>query len=158
MNRIRLLPEQVANQIAAGEVVERPASVVKELVENALDAQATRITVEVQAGGRSLVRVTDDGLGMSRDDALLSLERHATSKIKKAEDLASISTMGFRGEALPSIASVSRFTLTTRERDSDSPEGTRIVVNGGKMMEVKAAGSAPGTSVEVRQLFFNLPA
>jgi len=158
MNRIRLLPEQVANQIAAGEVVERPASVVKELVENALDAQAGRITVEVQAGGRSLIRVTDDGLGMSRDDALLCLERHATSKIERAEDLAAIATMGFRGEALPSIASVSRFTLTTRERDSDSPEGTKIVVNGGRIAEVNAAGSAPGTSVEVRQLFFNLPA
>lgn len=158
MNRIRLLPEQVANQIAAGEVVERPASVVKELVENAIDAGATRVTVEIQAGGRSLVRVTDDGQGMNRDDALLSLERHATSKIRKAEDLASISSMGFRGEALPSIASVSRFTLTTRERDSDSPEGTQIIVNGGKILEVKAAGSAPGTSLEVRQLFFNLPA
>src|SRR5207247_2200663 len=158
MNRIRLLSEQVANQIAAGEVVERPASVVKELVENGLDAGATRITVEVQAGGRSLVRVTDDGTGMSKDDALLCLERHATSKIQRAEDLAAIATLGFRGEALPSIASVSRFTLTTRERDSDSPEGTRIVVNGGKMVEVKAAGSATGTNVEVRQIFFNLPA
>ena len=145
MNRIRLLPEQVANQIAAGEVVERPASVVKELVENSLDAQATRMTVEIQAGGRSLVRVTDDGFGMSRDDALLCLERHATSKIRRAEDLAAIATMGFRGEALPSIASVSRFTLTTRERDSDSPEGTQIIINGGKILEVKAAGSAPGT-------------
>ena len=158
MNRIRLLPEQVANQIAAGEVIERPASVVKELVENSLDAQATRVTVEIQAGGRSLVRVVDDGFGMSRDDALLCLERHATSKIRRAEDLAAIATMGFRGEALPSIASVSRFTLTTRERDSDSPEGTQIIINGGKILEVKAAGSAPGTSVEVRQLFFNLPA
>jgi DNA mismatch repair protein MutL len=158
VNRIRLLSEQVANQIAAGEVIERPASVVKELVENALDAQATRVTVEIQAGGRSLIRVTDDGTGMSRDDALLCLERHATSKIRKAEDLAAIVTMGFRGEALPSIASVSRFTLTTRERDGGSPEGTQIVVNGGKIVEVKAAGSAPGTSVEVRQLFFNLPA
>ena len=179
MNRIRLLSEQVANQIAAGEVIERPASVVKELVENALDAGAARVTVEIQAGGRSLVRVTDDGTGMSRDDALLCLERHATSKIQKAEDLAAIATMGFRGEALPSIASVSRFTLTTRERevgvqpsgcsgDADSPtkggtelqpiEGTQIIVNGGKIVEVKAAGSATGTSVEVRQLFFNLPA
>jgi DNA mismatch repair protein MutL len=158
MNRVRLLPEQVANQIAAGEVIERPASIVKELVENSLDAQATRLTVEIQAGGRSLVRVTDDGLGMSRDDALLCLERHATSKIRRAEDLAAIATMGFRGEALPSIASVSRFTLTTRERDGDSPEGTQVIVNGGKITEVKAAGSAPGTSVEVRQLFFNLPA
>lgn len=158
MNRIRLLPDHVANQIAAGEVVERPASVVKELVENALDAQAARIHVEVQAGGRSLIRVTDDGLGMSRDDALLCLERHATSKIRRAEDLASIGTMGFRGEALPSIASVSRFTLTTRERDSGSPEGTQVVINGGKIIEVRAAGCAPGTSVEARQLFFNLPA
>jgi DNA mismatch repair protein MutL len=158
MNRIHLLSEQVANQIAAGEVIERPASVVKELVENALDAQAARVTLEIQAGGRSLIRVTDDGTGMSRDDALLCLERHATSKIQKAEDLAAIVTMGFRGEALPSIASVSRFTLTTRERDGGSPEGTQIVVNGGQIVEVKAAGSAPGTSVEVRQLFFNLPA
>ena len=158
MNRIRLLPEQVANQIAAGEVVERPASVVKELVENALDAQAARVTVEIQAGGRSLVRVVDDGQGMSRDDALLCLERHATSKIRRAEDLAAITTMGFRGEALPSIASVSRCTLTTRERADDSPEGTQVVISGGKMLEVKAAGSAPGTTVEVRQLFFNLPA
>ncbi len=158
MNRIRLLPEQVANQIAAGEVIERPASVVKELVENALDAGAGRVAVEIQAGGRSLMRVTDDGVGMSRDDALLCLERHATSKIQRAEDLASIATMGFRGEALPSIASVSRFTLTTRERDSASPEGTQVSIAGGKIFEVKAAGSAPGTSVEVRQLFFNLPA
>jgi DNA mismatch repair protein MutL len=158
MNRIRLLPDHVANQIAAGEVVERPASVVKELVENALDAQATRITVEIQAGGRSLIRVADDGIGMSRDDALLCLERHATSKIQRAEDLAAIATMGFRGEALPSIASVSRFTLTTRERDSDSPEGTQIIIGGGKIHEVKSAGSAPGTTIEARQLFFNLPA
>ena len=158
MNRIRLLPEQVANQIAAGEVVERPASVVKELVENSLDAQATRLTIEIQAGGRSLIRVTDDGLGMSRDDALLCLERHATSKIIRAEDLSSIATLGFRGEALPSIASVSRFTLTTRERDADTPEGTEIVINGGKIVAVKACGSAPGATVEVRQLFFNLPA
>lgn len=158
MNRIRLLPEQVANQIAAGEVIERPASVVKELVENALDAQAGRISVEIQAGGRSLIRVLDDGVGMSRDDALLCLERHATSKIRRAEDLAAIATMGFRGEALPSIASVSRFTLTTRERDQPSPEGTQITISGGKILEVKAAGAAPGTRVEVRQLFFNLPA
>ncbi len=157
MNRIRLLPEQVANQIAAGEVVERPASVVKELVENALDAKATRITVEIQAGGRSLIRVTDDGFGMSKDDALLCLERHATSKIQRAEDLSSIATMGFRGEALPSIASVSRFHLATRERDNDS-DGTQITINGGKIIEVKAAGGATGTSIEVRQLFFNLPA
>jgi DNA mismatch repair protein MutL len=158
MNRIRLLSEQVANQIAAGEVVERPASVVKELVENSLDANPQKITVEIGAGGRSLIRVTDDGFGMSRDDALLCLERHATSKIQRAEDLTSIATMGFRGEALPSIASVSRFTLTTRDRENLSPEGTQIIVNGGTIAEVKAAGSATGTSVEVRQLFYNLPA
>jgi DNA mismatch repair protein MutL len=158
MNRIRLLSEQVANQIAAGEVVERPASVVKELVENALDAQATRITVEVQAGGRSLIRVTDDGVGMSRDDALLCLERHATSKIKAAEDLTHIQTMGFRGEAVPSIASVSRMTLTTREREGDSAAGTQAIIHGGRIIEVKEAGCAPGTVVEVRNLFFNLPA
>src|SRR5438132_1607615 len=153
MNRIKLLSEQVANQIAAGEVIERPASVVKELVENSLDADAKKVTVEIQAGGRSLVRVADDGLGMSRDDALLCLERHATSKIQRAEDLAAISTMGFRGEALPSIASVSRFILTTRERDSASPEGTQIIIHGGQMVDVKAAGAPPGTDVEVRQLF-----
>src|SRR3954447_6008415 len=158
MNRIRLLPEQVANQIAAGEVVERPASVVKELVENALDADAERITVEIQAGGRSLIRVIDDGFGMNRDDALLCLERHATSKIQKAEDLTAIDTMGFRGEALPSIASVSRMSLTTRERNGDATSATQVVINGGKIVEVKAAGTPAGTTVEVRQLFFNLPA
>jgi len=158
MNRIHLLSEIVANQIAAGEVVERPVSVVKELVENSLDAQATRITVEIQAGGRSLIRVTDDGVGMSRDDALLCLERHATSKILKAEDLNAITTMGFRGEALPSIASVCRFSLTTRERGSTEPEGTQVIINGGKIATVKASGSATGTSIEVRQLFFNVPA
>lgn len=157
-NRIRLLSEQAANQIAAGEVIERPASVVKELVENALDAGAERITVEIQAGGRSLIRVTDDGAGMSRDDALLSLERHATSKIRKAEDLAFIRTMGFRGEALPSIASVSRFTLTTLARDGDRPDATQIIVHGGRIQSVREAGHAPGTTVEVRRLFFNLPA
>jgi DNA mismatch repair protein MutL len=158
VNRIRLLPEHVANQIAAGEVVERPASVVKELVENALDAQAARITVEIQAGGRSLIRVTDDGTGMSRDDALLCLERHATSKIQRAEDLSAIVTMGFRGEALPSIASVSRMSLTTRERDSESLAATQIIIHGGKMLEVKEAGAPHGTCAEVRQLFYNLPA
>ena len=158
MNRIKLLPEQVANQIAAGEVIERPASVAKELVENSLDAGAKKILVEIQAGGRSLVRVSDDGIGMSRDDALLCLERHATSKIRRAEDLAAIGTMGFRGEAMPSIASVSKFSLVTRERDDNSPEGTQVIVTGGTISDVKAAGAAPGTSVEVRQLFFNLPA
>src|SRR5512135_2432683 len=147
MNRIRLLPDHVANQIAAGEVVERPASVVKELVENSLDAQAAQITVEIQAGGRSLIRVTDDGIGMSRDDALLCLERHATSKIQTAHDLSEIRTMGFRGEALP-----------TREREGEAPAGTQVVIHGGKIIEVKEAGSAPGTCIEVRNIFFNLPA
>ena len=158
MNRIRLLSEQVANQIAAGEVIERPASVVKELVENALDAQARQIVVEVQAGGRSLIRVSDDGVGMSKDDALLCLERHATSKIQSADDLNSIATMGFRGEALPSIASVSRLTLTTRERDSSAVAATQVVINGGRILDVKEASGAPGTDMEVRQLFFNVPA
>ena len=158
MNRIRMLPDHVANQIAAGEVVERPASVVKELVENAIDAQAKRITVEIDAGGRSLIRITDDGSGMQRDDALMCLERHATSKIREANDLTEIQTMGFRGEALPSIASVSRFTLTTRERENENGEATRIVVQGGKMVHVEAASSPVGTCIEVRQLFFNMPA
>ena len=156
VNCIKLLPEQVANQIAAGEVVERPASVVKELVENALDAGATKINVEVQAGGRSLIRVSDDGSGMSRDDALMCLERHATSKITSANDLATISTMGFRGEAVPSIASVSRFTLTSRLGEEEA--ATQVIINGGKMISVKEAGAASGTEVEVRSLFYNLPA
>ena len=158
MGFIHLLSEKVSNQIAAGEVVERPASVVKELVENSLDAGATRISVEIQAGGRSLIRVTDNGKGMSRDDALLCLERHATSKINLAEDLESISTMGFRGEAIPSIASVSRMTVTTMEQGSSSVEATRIKINGGKILQVESAGHAVGTTVEVRSLFFNLPA
>ncbi len=158
MNRIRLLPEHVANQIAAGEVVERPASVVKELVENSLDAEARRIAVEIGAGGRSLIRVTDDGCGMSRDDALLCLERHATSKITRAEDLSAIATMGFRGEAIPSIASVSRFSLTTREENQAAGEGCRVLIQGGRIVEVSAAASPIGTTIEVRQLFFNLPA
>ncbi len=158
MNRIKLLPQRLPNQIAAGEVIEPPASVFKEQVENSLDAGARKISVEIQAGGRSLVRVADDGSGMSRDDALLCLERHATSKIRRAEDLAAIATMGFRGEALPSIASVSKFSLTTREHEDQSPEGTQVTVVGGTIVEFKAAGAAPGTSIEVRQLFFNLPA
>jgi DNA mismatch repair protein MutL len=156
VNRIRLLPEQVANQIAAGEMVERPASVVKELVENSLDAGAARVAVAVRNGGRSVVRVTDDGIGMSRDDALLALERHATSKIARAEDLHSIRSLGFRGEALPSIAAVSRFTLTTRERGALG--GTQIEVAGGRILSVQDVGAAQGTSVEARNLFFNLPA
>jgi DNA mismatch repair protein MutL len=158
MGSVRLLPEIVANQIAAGEVVERPASVVKELVENALDAEATRITVDIQAGGRSLIRVADNGSGMNRDDALLCLERHATSKIQVAEDLASITTMGFRGEAIPSIASVSRMALTTLARDNETGEGTRIDIHAGKIRAVESAGHAGGTTIEVRSLFYNLPA
>jgi len=158
MGSVRLLPEIVANQIAAGEVVERPASVVKELVENALDAGATRITVDIQAGGRSLIRVADNGSGMNRDDALLCLERHATSKIQVAEDLASIGTMGFRGEAIPSIASVSRMALTTLTSDNEAGEGTRIDIHAGKIRAVESAGHAVGTTVEVRSLFYNLPA
>ncbi len=156
MNRIRLLPEHVANQIAAGEVVERPASVVRELVENSLDAGATRIEAGFRAGGRSEIRVADDGCGMSRDDALLSLERHATSKIAVAEDIERIASLGFRGEAIPSIAAVSRFTLVSREHDAAS--GTRIEIAGGKMLNVQEVGTAPGTTVEVRSLFYNLPA
>ncbi len=159
MNRIRLLPEHVANQIAAGEVVERPASVIKELVENSLDAGATRITVEALAAGRGLLRISDNGVGMSRDDALLCLERHATSKITSAGDLARITTLGFRGEAVPSIASISRFVLTTREQGSaDTAPATQIVIHGGKILEVKEAGAPAGTTIEVRNLFFNVPA
>jgi DNA mismatch repair protein MutL len=156
MGRIALLPDEVASQVAAGEVVERPASIVKELVENSLDAQATRIEVAVVRGGSSAIRVTDNGIGMDRDDALLSLERHATSKIKSGEDLARIQTLGFRGEALPSIASVTRFRLSTRPMGA--LEGTEILVNGGKMETVRASGEAPGTTIEARALFFNLPA
>ena len=156
MGRIRLLSETVASQVAAGEVVERPASVVKELVENSLDAGAREIGIAIRRGGISLVRVIDDGCGMDRDDALLSLERHATSKIRSAADLQTVATLGFRGEALPSIASVSRFRLTTREGDAIA--GTEIIVNGGKIDVVRDGGEAPGTQVEVRSLFYNLPA
>jgi DNA mismatch repair protein MutL len=156
MGRIRLLPEIVASQVAAGEVVERPASVVKELVENSLDAGAREIDIVIRRGGISLVRVIDDGCGMDRDDALLSLERHATSKIRSAADLQAVATLGFRGEALPSIASVARFRLTTREARAIA--GTEIIVNGGKIEVVRDGGEAPGTQVEVRSLFYNLPA
>jgi DNA mismatch repair protein MutL len=156
MGRIRLLPETVASQVAAGEVVERPASVVKELVENSLDAAARKIDVVIRRGGISLIRVIDDGCGMDRDDALLSLERHATSKIRSAADLHAVSTLGFRGEALPSIASVSRFRLTTREARAIA--GTEIIVNGGKIELVRDGGEAPGTQIEVRSLFYNVPA
>jgi DNA mismatch repair protein MutL len=156
MGRIRVLSDQVANQIAAGEVVERPASVVKELLENALDAGATRIRLEIEGGGRKLIRIIDDGCGMVRDDAILAFERHATSKIRSAEDLLSISTLGFRGEALPSIASVSRLTLATHS--TDEAVGTEIAVAGGKMLRVVDAGLPAGTTISVEDLFYNLPA
>ncbi|MDQ6764956.1 MAG: DNA mismatch repair endonuclease MutL, partial [Verrucomicrobiota bacterium] len=156
MSRIRLLPDILASQVAAGEVVERPASVVKELVENSIDAGARKIEVIIRRGGISLVRVVDDGCGMDRDDALLSLERHATSKIRTADDLAAIATLGFRGEALPSIASVSRFRLTTREPEAVA--GTEILVAGGRIEAVRDGGEAPGTQIEARSLFYNLPA
>ena len=156
MGSIRLLSDTLASQVAAGEVVERPASVVKELVENSIDAGARRITVEFHRGGTRLIRVTDDGCGMDRSDALLCLERHATSKIRESADLAIISTLGFRGEALPSIASVARFHLSTRRREDEA--GTAVEVNGGKLAGVKDSGEAPGTRIEVADLFFNVPA
>ena len=156
MGRIRVLPDQVANKIAAGEVVERPASVVKELLENALDAGSTEVRVEVESGGRRLIRVADDGCGMLRDDALLAFERHATSKLRDVKDLLSISTLGFRGEALPSIASVSRLLLETRSADETT--GTRVEIAGGKMLHCDEVAQARGTAVTVRDLFFNVPA
>jgi DNA mismatch repair protein MutL len=156
MGRIHVLSDQVANQIAAGEVVDRPASVVKELLENALDAGATRIRVEVEAGGRRLIRVADNGCGMVRDDALLAFERHATSKIRSSDDLLSIATLGFRGEALPSIASIARVELLTRPPESAT--GTRLEIAGGKILAVEDAGGPHGTTLSVRDLFFNTPA
>src|SRR5437879_2074177 len=156
MGRIHVLSETVANQIAAGEVVERPASVVKEMLENSLDAGATRIKISVEAGGKRLIQITDNGCGMVRDDAMLAFERHATSKIKDAEDLLSVGTLGFRGEALPSIASVSRLRLETCA--ADDAAGTVVEINGGKIARVEEAGLPLGTSITVRDLFFNTPA
>jgi DNA mismatch repair protein MutL len=156
MGRIRVLSDQVANQIAAGEVVDRPASVVKELLENALDAGATRIRVEVEAGGRKLIRIADNGSGMNRDDALLAFERHATSKLRTADDLLSIATLGFRGEALPSIASVARVTLETATGEDGA--GTRLMIAGGKILFVEDAAIPRGTTITVADLFFNTPA
>jgi DNA mismatch repair protein MutL len=156
MGRIRVLSDQVANQIAAGEVVERPASVVKELLENSLDAGATRIRIEVEGGGRKLIRIVDDGQGMVRDDALLAFERHATSKLHSSDDLLAIRTLGFRGEALPSIASVSRLTLETRAAEDDA--GTTVEIAGGKIVRVEDAGLPVGTTIAVRDLFYNTPA
>jgi DNA mismatch repair protein MutL len=156
MGRIRILSDLVANQIAAGEVVERPASVVKELLENSLDAGATRIRIEVEAGGRKLIRIVDNGHGMMADDALLAFERHATSKLRTSDDLLSIATLGFRGEALPSIASVSRLTLETRAAEDDS--GTIVEIAGGNILRVEPAGLPVGTTITIRDLFFNTPA
>ena len=156
MGRIHVLSDQVANQIAAGEVVERPASVVKELLENSLDAGATRIRIEIEAGGRKLIRIVDNGHGMGRDDALLAFERHATSKLRSSDDLLSIATLGFRGEALPSIASVARLTLDTRATDDEV--GTSLEIAGGNILRVEDAGLPPGTTIAVRDLFFNTPA
>ncbi len=156
MSVIRVLPDRVANQIAAGEVIERPAAVVKELVENSLDAGATRIEVEFRHGGRSYLRIEDNGGGMSRDDALLALERHATSKIAETADLDRLSTFGFRGEALPSIASIARFELQTRR--AEAPTGTEVSVNGGKLVHVRECGIAPGTRITVTHLFNSVPA
>ena len=156
MPQVHVMSDALASQVAAGEVVERPASVVKELIENSLDAGAKELWVEVQRGGVAMVKVTDDGCGMNREDALLSLERHATSKLRTKEDLETVMTMGFRGEAMPSIASVSRLRLTTQERDT--VEGVEVLVEGGKTKDVREAGCSPGTVVEVRELFFNVPA
>jgi DNA mismatch repair protein MutL len=156
MGKIHVLSERVANQIAAGEVVERPASVVKELLENALDAGSTRIRIQVEAGGKKLIQITDNGCGMVRDDAMLAFERHATSKIKETDDLLNISTLGFRGEALPSIASVARLHLETRAEEEAA--GTVLEINGGKIIRVEEAGLPPGTSITIRDLFFNTPA
>lgn len=156
MSKIQILDDTLASQVAAGEVIERPASIVKELVENSLDAGATHITVEMQRGGTALIKVTDDACGMSREDAMLSLERHATSKLAKSEDLASIMTLGFRGEAVPSIASVSRFRICTREKGEIV--GTEILVEGGRLKDVRDAGIPEGTCVEAKHIFYNLPA
>ncbi len=156
MGRIHVLSEHVANKIAAGEVVERPASVVKELIENSLDAGATRVRIDIEAGGRKLIQVTDNGCGMVRDDALLAFERHATSKLKNDDDLLSISTLGFRGEALPSIASVCRLRMETR--DANEPSGTVVEIAGGRILTVEEAGLPAGTSFSIRDLFFNTPA
>src|SRR5947209_2488488 len=156
MGRIRILSDNVANKIAAGEVVERPASVVKELLENALDAGATEIRVDVENAGRRLIRIRDNGTGMLRDDALLAFERHGTSKISDVKDLLSIATLGFRGEALPSIASVSRLVLETRTADEMS--GTAVEIAGGRMLRCDEAALAQGTTITVRDLFYNVPA
>lgn len=154
-SKIRILNEQTINKIAAGEVIENPASVVKELVENAIDAEAKEITVEIIGGGRSLIRVTDDGYGMTKDDAILCLERHATSKIKDVDDIATLMTMGFRGEAIPSIASISKFSILTSQREEE--KGTLIIIEAGKLLQCKEVAASKGTTIEVKDLFFNVP-
>ncbi|MBO5923190.1 MAG: ATP-binding protein, partial [Lentisphaeria bacterium] len=156
MSKITVLPEELSNRIAAGEVVERPASVVKELFENAVDAGADTVTVEIERAGSRLIRITDNGFGMDENDAILCFSPHATSKIKSAEDIERITTLGFRGEALPSIASVAKITLKTRT--ADKAEGLEIAMEGGKLIDQRPAGMAPGTSFAVRDLFFNVPA
>ena len=156
MSRIRILPDQVANQIAAGEVVERPVGAVKELLENSLDAGATRVEIEFRNGGKSYIRVEDNGCGMTPEEALICLERHATSKLRNAKDLDHIISFGFRGEAIPSIASISKFTLSTRPHDST--EGTQLLLQGGKLLHNKTCGMPPGTRIEAANLFFNTPA
>ena len=156
MGRIKVLPDTIANKISAGEVVERPASVAKELIENSLDAGACRIRIEVETGGKRLIRIADDGIGMGNDDALLAFERHATSKLREVHDLSSISTLGFRGEALPSIASVSRLQLETRS--ADEPTGTKVEIAGGRILTVAEDARPPGTTITVRDLFYNVPA
>ena len=155
MGKIRILSDNVVSKIAAGEIVERPASVVKELVENSIDAGSKSIKIELESGGKKLIEVSDDGEGMSRDEALLSLERHATSKIKDINDLFSVKSLGFRGEAIPSIASVSRFKITTRV--NDAVIGTMISGEGGKIRKVEETGSPAGTTIEVKNLFYNTP-
>ncbi|HEY0427037.1 MAG TPA: DNA mismatch repair endonuclease MutL, partial [Pyrinomonadaceae bacterium] len=156
MNKIKILPDNLANQIAAGEVVERPASVIKELVENSIDAGASRVQIDVELGGRRLMRIADDGEGMLRDDAILAFERHATSKIKILEDLGKIQTLGFRGEALASIASVAKVELITKTADAEA--ATRVYIEGGRLVDVKDAARSAGTTISVRDLFFNTPA
>ena len=156
VSKIRLLDENTVNKIAAGEVVEGPSSVVKELIENSLDAEASNIVIEIKTGGRYLIRVSDDGVGMSNDDAILCLDRHATSKIRDIDDVNSLVTMGFRGEAIPSISSVSKFTLMTKSRD-DSSEGTMVAVDGGRLLHQGSVVRDPGTTIEVKSLFFNVP-
>ncbi len=156
MNTIRVLSEQVASQIAAGEVIDRPAAIVKELIENSIDAQADRIAVQIEQGGKRLIKVSDNGIGMSRDDLLLCVERHATSKLSETAELSKIASLGFRGEALPSMAAVSRFQITSLP--GDQMVGHRLRISGGKFLEISEAGAPPGTSVEVKDLFFNMPA